>query len=115
MPSWTIHRVTTRDARFLLQPGEGADAVHTTPIYAYAVALLHADAGGDPGTAQQGTGLAFTLGGGNELVCAAIEILAAPLIGREIEEVMAGFGAISARSPIITSCAGSGHTRGSST
>jgi len=85
MPDLTIQRISTRDARFSLQPGEGADAVHSAPQYAYAVALLHADQ-------LTGSGLAFTLGGGNDLVCAAINMLAEPLIGREIEELMADFG-----------------------
>jgi L-fuconate dehydratase len=83
-----ITRVAARDARFHLQPGEGADAVHTDPQYAYAVARLESDG---PHT---GTGLALTLGGGNDLVCATIELLGAPLAGREIEEVMADFGAL---------------------
>src|SRR5215203_2636974 len=85
MLNQTIQRISTRDARFNLQPGEGVDAVHSAPQYAYAVALLHADQ-------QTGSGLAFTLGGGNDLVCAAINMLAEPLIGREIEELMADFG-----------------------
>ena len=87
MPELTIQRITTHDARYHLQPGEGADAVHSAPQYAYAVALLHAEQ-------HTGSGLAFTLGGGNELVCAAIELLAAPLVGREIEELMADFGRV---------------------
>ncbi len=85
MPDQTIQRISTRDARFRLQPGEGADAIHSAPQYAYAVAVLHADR-------LTGSGLAFTLGGGNDLVCAAIDMLAAPLVGREIEELMADFG-----------------------
>jgi len=89
MNSIRITRVTSRDARFKLNPGEGADAVHTDPEYAYAAALLHTD------TPLVGTGLAFTLGSGNDLVCRAIEALAEPIIGLEIEEVMAQFGSIS--------------------
>ncbi|MEN9936758.1 MAG: hypothetical protein RLZZ387_3337 [Chloroflexota bacterium] len=88
MASTVIDRVTTRDARFQLNPGEGADAVHRAPEYAYAAVLL--ETGGPLG----GTGLAFTLGGGNELVCQAITALAEPLVGREIEELMADFGAV---------------------
>jgi L-fuconate dehydratase len=88
MPSLAIRRITTRDARFQLKPGEGTDAVHSTSQYAYAVAQLHTDG---PTT---GIGLAFTLGGGNDLVCRAIEALAEPLIGREIEELMADFGQV---------------------
>jgi L-fuconate dehydratase len=84
-----IRRITTRDARFRLNPGEGVDAVHTNPQYAYAVALLETDCG------LAGSGLAFTLGEGTELVCAAIEALGQPLVGRDIEELMSEFGEIS--------------------
>src|SRR5262249_45423486 len=52
------------------------------------VTLLKSDAG------ICGTGLAFTLGGGNDLVCRAIQTLAQPLIGRDIEELMADFGRV---------------------
>jgi L-fuconate dehydratase len=84
----TIERLTTRDARYDLPDGAGSDSVHTAPRYSYAVSLLEAG----PWT---GTGLAFTLGGGNDLVCRAIEALGAPLVGREIEELMANFAAVS--------------------
>jgi L-fuconate dehydratase len=90
VPPVTIRAVTTRDARFRLKPGEGADAVHTDPQYAYAVALLHAEGRG----ALVGTGLAFTLAGGNDLVCRAIEMLAEPLVGCEIEELMSRWGSV---------------------
>lgn len=90
MPSTVIQRVATRDSRFTLKPGEGVDSVHSAPQYAYAVALLQADG-------LTGSGLAFTLGGGNDLVCAAIELLAEPLVGREIEELMAEFGQVARR------------------
>jgi L-fuconate dehydratase len=88
MPTVTIDRIATRDARFRLRPGEGVDAVHSAPEYSYAVALLHSDAG------HTGSGLAFTLGAGNDLVCRAIAALAEPLLGREIEELMGEFGAV---------------------
>jgi L-fuconate dehydratase len=84
----TITRVKTRDARFSLPPGAGADAVHTNPQYSYAVTLLQTDRG------LTGTGLCFTLGAGNDLVCRAIEALSEPLIGRGLEELMAGFGQV---------------------
>ncbi|MGL4648905.1 MAG: enolase C-terminal domain-like protein [Caldilineaceae bacterium] len=86
--SVTIGKVATQDARFQLKPGEGVDAIHTNPAYAYAVALLHTDG---PLT---GTGIALTLGQGTDMVCGAIEALAQPLIGREIEELMADFGRV---------------------
>lgn len=88
-PVTTIAKISTRDARFPLKPGEGVDAVHSDPVYSYAVTQLHTD--GD----LTGTGLAFTLGGGNDLVCQAIELLAKPLRGREIDELMSQWGDVS--------------------
>jgi L-fuconate dehydratase len=44
-----------------------------------------------------GTGIALTLGDGNRLVCEAIELLAKPLVGAEINELMATFGSLSRR------------------
>jgi L-fuconate dehydratase len=88
MTTTVIEALGSRDARFVLGAGEGTDSVHRTAEYAFAVALLHA--GGD----LAGSGLAFTLGGGNHLVCEAIEALGTPLIGRDIEEVMADFGQV---------------------
>lgn len=79
---------STRDARFALHGGAGSDAIHRDPVYSYAVCLLHGSDG------HTGSGLAFTLGDGNELVCQAIEYYAKSLVGREIEDVMAQFGAL---------------------
>lgn len=83
-----ITRITTRDARFALQPGEGTDSVHTNPEYSYAVTHLLTE------SRHIGTGLAFTLGAGNDLVCKAAAELAQPLVGRDIEELMAEWGAV---------------------
>ncbi len=85
----TITNITTRDARFPLKPGEGVDAVHRDPVYSYAVTLLHTDG------ELIGTGLAFTLGGGNQLVCQAAELLAEGLVGRDIDELMSDWGTVS--------------------
>ena len=82
-----IERVESRDARFELRAGQGTDSIHNTEEWAYATALLQASDG------LTGSGLAMTLGGGNHLVCRAIEDLAEPLVGREIEELMSSFGA----------------------
>ena len=82
----TIRQVQSFDARFNLKDGAGSDAVHTAPQYGYAVTRLSTD------TPLRGTGLTYTLGGGTELVCQAIDLLAGPLVGREIEELMAEFG-----------------------
>jgi len=40
---------------------------------------------------------ALTLGDGNRLVCEAIELLAKPILGMAIEELMSGFGRMSQR------------------
>ena len=88
MSTTVIEGTSTRDLRFKLEAGEGTDSVHKTEEYAYAVALLRGTEG------LVGSGLTFTLGGGNHLVTQAIEALATPLIGRDIEEVMADFGRV---------------------
>ena len=50
----------------------------------YAGLIVFAAAG-----STRGIGLVLTLGGGNDLVCQAIEQIGAPLVGREIDEAMA--------------------------
>ncbi|MDO8539718.1 MAG: enolase C-terminal domain-like protein [Opitutaceae bacterium] len=81
-----IIRTSIRDARFPLGSGHGSDAIHQDPVYSYAATLLRDDGG------RTGSGLAFTLGEGNQLVCAAAEFYARQLVGQDIEEIMAGFG-----------------------
>ena len=87
----TPHRITsleTRDVRFPLEQGAGSDAVHSGAEYAFATTLLGCD--------QKffGTGIVLTLGLGNQVVCQAIEWLGQELIGREVEELMVDFGAV---------------------
>ena len=91
MPTCTINKISTRDARYHLPAGAGTDAVHTDPEYCMAVTLLQCDNG------LCGTGISLTLGEGNQLVCKAIELLARPLAGLEIEHLMADFGCMSRR------------------
>src|SRR5215475_1066330 len=81
-----IKAASTHDARFQLEPGAGSDAVHSSPEYSFAVTYLTLDNG------LRGTGLVLTMGEGNDLVCGAIDKLAARFIGSDIEELMAGFG-----------------------
>lgn len=88
MPSTVITAIASHDMRFPLEGGAGADSVHSNPQYSYAVTQLRT------GAAQSGIGLAFTLGGGNDLVCQAIQALGVPLIGREIEDLMADFATV---------------------
>ena len=87
----TQHRITsleTRDVRFPLEQGAGSDAVHSGAEYAFATTLLRSD------EKVFGTGIVLTLGLGNQLVCEAIECLGKELIGQEIEELMANYGAV---------------------
>lgn len=81
-----IVSVSTQDRRFPLANGAGTDSIHKNPQYAYAVCVL------ETGARTEGIGLAFTLGAGNDLVCKAITYLAEPLVGRDIDELMADFG-----------------------
>lgn len=74
------------DARFPLEDGDGSDAVHTDPQYGYAVTCLITEDG------LTGTGITYTLGGGTNLICDAIKLLVEPVIGLDIESVMARFG-----------------------
>ena len=91
MPDCAIQSISTFDARFALPPGAGTDSVHTNSEYCLAVTLLDTDC------RIRGSGFALTLGEGNRLVCEAIELLARPLAGMAIEELMADFGKMSRR------------------
>jgi L-fuconate dehydratase len=82
-----IYETSTRDTRFPLGSGHGSDAIHKEPVYSYAVTQVTDEQG------HVGTGLAFTLGEGNQLVCNAADFYAQRLITYDLEELMAGFGA----------------------
>lgn len=86
-----ITSITTRDLRYDIGTQAGSDAIHKDPKYSYAVTLLNDDSG------HTGSGLAFTLGAGNNLVCEAAAFLAQPLQGRDIEDIMADFGTLQHR------------------
>jgi L-fuconate dehydratase len=81
-----ITNIVIKDRRFPLEKGAGSDAIHRDPVYSYAVTELHDDSG------LSGIGLAFTLGEGNDMVCRAAQFYAERLKGRDIEQLMAGFG-----------------------
>ena len=83
-----IERISVADTRFQLKESPGSDAVHTNPVYAYAVCKLHTD------REIEGIGLAFTLGVGNELVCQTINYLTKYIEGKEISELMSTFGVV---------------------
>jgi L-fuconate dehydratase len=83
-----IHKSSVADARYPLGNGAGSDAIHRDPIYSYAVTRLQDESG------VAGTGLAFTLGEGNDMVCKAAQFYAEKLEGMDIEELMSNFGNI---------------------
>jgi L-fuconate dehydratase len=83
-----VTSLETRDVRLPLEQGAGSDAVHSGSEYAFATTLLGCDG------KLFGTGIVLTLGLGNQLVCEAIAWLGQELIGREIEELMADYGAL---------------------
>ena len=89
MKTVTIAKVWAEDRRFPLHGGAGSDAVHTSGEYALAVTRLQTPDG------LAATGIVLTLGDGNRLVCDAIERYGEMIAGHDIEELMAGFGAIS--------------------
>ncbi|WP_316812665.1 enolase C-terminal domain-like protein [Pedobacter heparinus] len=80
-----INKIEINDKRFELTTGAGSDAIHKDPQYSYAVTQLTEDG-------KTGTGLAFTLGEGNHLVCEAASFYAEKLKGQNIENLMADFG-----------------------
>jgi L-fuconate dehydratase len=81
-----IKTVSTRNVRYPIGSGHGSDAIHRDPVYSYAVTLLADDDG------NVGSGLAFTLGEGTQLVCQAAQFYANHLVGQNVEELMSNFG-----------------------
>lgn len=84
-----ITSVRSFDARYPLPKGAGTDAVHSEPVYAFAVSIIETD------TKLRGCGLVLTLGEGNQVVCQLIDLLARELVGKEIEILMDNWGAAS--------------------
>jgi L-fuconate dehydratase len=77
-----IISVQAIDQRYDLPQGAGSDSLHVDPQYSYAVTLLQLADG------EYGTGLAFTLGRGNEVVVKAIEAYAPFLVGQDLNAIM---------------------------
>ncbi len=77
------------DVRYPLPAGAGSDAVHSESEYCLAVTQLETNRG------LTGTGIVLTLGEGNRIVCEVITLLAPAVVGKEIEQLMSGFGAFS--------------------
>ena len=83
-----LTELTARDIRFpTSRQLDGSDAMNPNPDYSAAYVVVGTDG------SQQGHGLAFTIGRGNEVVVAAIQALAPRLTGYSLEEFAANPGA----------------------
>ncbi|MDE1177517.1 MAG: enolase C-terminal domain-like protein [Edaphobacter sp.] len=82
-----IEAISSADLRYSLPHGAGSDAVHVDPQYCLAVTRIRCGK-------LCGTGFALTLGYGNKLVCEAIDMLSAQLVGKDLEELMSKFGEV---------------------
>ena len=85
---WTVHDVRFPTSELL----DGSDAMNPDPDYSAAYVELHTS---DPGLT--GYGMTFTIGRGNELCCAAIDSLAALLVGVRLDDLRADLGSIATR------------------
>ena len=83
-----ITRARTWDVRFPTSATlAGSDAMNPDPDYSAAYVVLETD---HPGGAA-GHGLTFTIGRGTELCVAAVQALAPQVVGRTVEELVAGW------------------------
>jgi L-fuconate dehydratase len=84
----TITSVDVVDVRFPTSlSADGSDAMNKDGDYSAAYVILHTD---DP--AVRGYGFTFTIGRGNDICVLAAEQRAKPLIGRNVEEIIADLG-----------------------
>jgi L-fuconate dehydratase len=75
-----VTALTTHDLRFPTSASlDGSDAMNPDPDYSAAYVVLETDG------AHQGHGLTFTIGRGNEVVCAAIRALEGRVVGLELD------------------------------
>jgi L-fuconate dehydratase len=84
MTRTTVTRVEAIDVRFPTSTRDGvSDAMNLDPDYSAAYLILHTS-----DDALAGHGLTFTIGRGNEIVVRTIELLAAPLVGLPVAELL---------------------------
>ncbi|GAB3301400.1 L-fuconate dehydratase [Parasphingorhabdus pacifica] len=85
-----IVSLSVEDVRFpTSRELDGSDAMNPDPDYSAAYVVLHTDEGPD------GHGFAFTIGRGNEVQCAAIELLSEHVVGLDVEAMCADLGGLS--------------------
>lgn len=86
--SITLTKAHVKDIRFpTSRTLDGSDAMNPDPDYSASYLILETDHEG-----LDGHGLTFTIGRGNDLCCAAVELLAEKLIGRDLEEITGDMG-----------------------
>jgi L-fuconate dehydratase len=84
----TIKRLHVRDVRFpTSQFLDGSDAMNPDPDYSAAYVILETD---QPGL--EGHGLAFTIGRGNDIVCAAIHAMQHLVVGLDLAWIAEDMG-----------------------
>ncbi|KAL2218074.1 enolase C-terminal domain-like protein [Thermoascus aurantiacus ATCC 26904] len=77
----------TRDVRFPTSLDKtGSDAMNAAGDYSAAYCILYTD------SKYTGHGMTFTIGRGNEIVCAAISTLAPLVVGKELDELTSNWG-----------------------
>ncbi|KZF25424.1 mandelate racemase-like protein [Xylona heveae TC161] len=83
----TITNTYSRDIRFPTSLDKtGSDAMNAAGDYSAAYCIIETDSN------HKGHGMTFTIGRGNELVCAAIELLAERVKGQTLESLTADWG-----------------------
>ena len=83
-----ITRLSVHDVRFpTSRQLDGSDAMNPDPDYSSAYVVLHTDSG------LEGHGSAFTIGRGNDIVCAAIRAHEHLVLGRDLAEFTSAPGA----------------------
>lgn len=83
-----ITSAEVRDIRFpTSRYKHGSDAMNPDPDYSAAYIILHTDQAG-----LEGHGLTFTIGRGNEIVCAALEAITHHVVGKPLDTITANWG-----------------------
>lgn len=86
MPS--IVSIEVRDIRFPTSKYKhGSDAMNPDPDYSAAYIILDTN---QPGL--EGHGLTFTIGRGNEIVCAALEAITHHVVGKQLDDITSSWG-----------------------
>jgi L-fuconate dehydratase len=92
--SETIAAVHAYDLRFPTSRHlDGSDAIHPAPDYSAAYVVLRTTSG------DEGYGLAFTVGRGNEIQVTAIQALAPLVVGLPVAKILANLGDFTDRLP----------------